>query len=86
MSCFKKNIVIRSDYISGSGNYLRLFFRKTGTVVHHCNDEHYVARKDTLIIQWAGSLEYDSGYPTKYYPATMSGLKTAHADMNNYEI
>lgn len=86
MSCFRKNVVIRSDFVAGSGNFRRLFFRKAGTLVRRRGNECYVAREDAIIAQWAGSPEYDSGYHAKCHPATMSGLKAAHADMDDYQM
>lgn len=82
MSCFKENRFIRSDYVPGSGGHRRMFARKKGTAVEQRQGDGYVAGEDEIIIQWGGTPHYDSGYHAHYFPATMYGLKQAHAEMN----
>lgn len=84
MSCFRKNQIIRSDYVVGSENFRRLFFRKVGTPVEQQQgDCRYITSDDTLVIQWAGAPGFDSGYHARYFPPTMVGLKQAHAEMDS---
>ena len=83
MSFFKENRVIRSEYVNGSGGYRRMFVRLSGTRVERRQAEcGYVEGEDAIVIQWDGSPGYDSGYHARYFPATMAGLKAAHALMN----
>ena len=83
MSCFKRNRVLRSEYVCGSDGYRRMFVRLAGTVVERHKDCGYVVRKDSIVIQWDGSPDFDSGYHASHFPATMAGLKAAHAAMNS---
>ena len=81
--CFKKNSIIRSEYVQGSGGSRRMFFRKEGTVVEQRQgDCGYTSGDNTIVVQWDGSPEFDSGYHARYFPATMAGLKAAHAAMD----
>lgn len=79
--CFKKNRTIRSDYVQGSGGFRRLFFRAAGTGVGQ-GDCGYSAGENSFVIQWDGAPEFDSGYHAHHFPATMAGLKAAHAVMD----
>lgn len=80
--CFKKDSIIRSEYVNGSGGSRRMFFRKEGTVVEHRQGDCGYISDNTIVVQWGGSPEYDSGYYARYFPATMAGLKAAHAAMD----
>ena len=87
MSCFRKNATIRSERERGSDGFNRMFFRKAGTAVEQPSvfaqpPREYVAAKDTIVIQWEGTPEFDSGYNAYHFPATMRGLKEAHGVMD----
>lgn len=84
--CFKKNRIIRSDYVQGSGGFRRIFFRKEGTAVEHKRDDcGYKDCESLIIVQFDGLPEYDSGYHARYFPATMAGLKAAHTAMDELQ-
>ncbi len=81
--CFAKNQVVRSDYVQGSGGHRRMFFRAAGTTVEQrAGDCGYTAGESSIIVQWDGSPEFDSGYMARHFSPTMAGLKAAHAAMN----
>ena len=84
MSCFRVNQVVRSEYVSGTDGFRRLFFRKKGTSVSQQADCGYTAGDDTLVIQWEGSPAVDSGYHARIFPPTMAGLRAAHAAMDSF--
>jgi len=87
MSCFKKNRVVRSEYVRGSDGNNNMFFRKAGTAVVQQSvfarpSREYVEEADTIIIQWGGTPDFDSGYNSYRFPATMRGLWHAHGTMD----
>jgi hypothetical protein len=84
--CFKKNRIIRTEYVHGSGGHRSMFFRKEGTdVVQRRGDCGYREGESLIIVQWDGSPEFDSGYHARYFPATMAGLKAAHTAMDELQ-
>ena len=57
--------------------------RLSGTIVEQQQgDCRYLAGEDVIVIQWGGSPAHDSGYHAHYFPATMTGLRAAHREMN----
>ena len=82
MSCFKRNRVIRSEHVKDSGGQRRMFVRLAGTAVEQWQgDCRFIEGENAIIIQRYGLPNYDSGYHARYFPATMAGLKAAHAVM-----
>lgn len=84
MSCFKDNRIVRSDYVRGTDGFRRLFFRAKGTLVLQQGTCGYRAGDGSLVVQWGGSPEVDSGYQAIEFPPTMAGLKEAHAYMDSF--
>ena len=83
MSCFRFNRIVRSDYARGTDGFRRLFFRKAGTLVFQQGTCGYRAGCSSLVVQWGGSPEVDSGCHAREFPPTMAGLKAAHAAMDS---
>jgi hypothetical protein len=83
MSCFKVNRIVRSDYVRGTDGFRRLFFRQRGTLVFQQGSCGYLAGASTLVVQWGGSPEVDSGCHAREFPPTMAGLRAAHAAMDS---
>ena len=78
-----QNKIIRNDYVKGSGGYRCMFYRQRGTYVEHRQkDCEYIAEDNSIVIQWEGAPDYDSGYCSWYFPPTAEGLKEAHAKMD----
>jgi len=87
MACFRKNRTIRSDYVPGTGGFLRIFIRIAGTSVSQSqsSDAGYIADESAICVQWDGEPTYDSGYSTAMFPVTMRGLKEAHKWLDSWQ-
>jgi hypothetical protein len=83
MSCFRVNCIVRSDYVRGSDGFRRLFFRAKNTLVLQQGTCGYRAGASSLVVQWGGSPEVDSGCHAREFPPTMAGLRAAHAAMDS---
>ena len=76
-------LILANHILASEGDY-RMFVRMAGTSVSQSSfsDAGYTAGESAIIIQKYGSPDYDSGYDSRVFPATVAGLEAASSTLD----